>query len=257
MNIADELSIQLYSLRDFGDLQRQLEALAEIGFRRVEIIGAHLENAKTTRALLAANAMSAPTGHVSMEDLRNRLGWVADQANTVGIAALFMPYLPPEARPASPDGWQAIGAELGRMAEELGDHGLNLGYHNHDWELPPYSDLTTPLEHLFAGAVGSPLTFQADVAWIARGGGDPLACMKALKTRLTSVHVKDLAPEGANPDEDGWSNVGAGTLDWLRLWREAMILGAKWMVLEHDKPKDPIEFARASRAYLLRQLADV
>jgi sugar phosphate isomerase/epimerase len=69
------------------------------------------------------------------------------------------------------------------------------------------------------------------------------------------VHVKDLAAPGADPAEEGWSNVGAGTLDWPELWREAMALGVKWMVLEHDKPKDPIAFAAASRAYLLQQLA--
>jgi sugar phosphate isomerase/epimerase len=254
MNIADELSIQLYSLREFGDLERQLAALARAGFKRVEITGGHLEDAEATRALLDSNGMAAPTAHVPMSDLRNRLGWVAEQAKTIGITELFMPYLPPEEQGKSADGWQAIGAELGGMAEELGAHGLTLGYHNHDWELHPYSDGTAPLEHLFAGAVGSPLTFQADLAWIARGGGDPVSWMKALKTRLTSVHVKDIAPEGGNADEDGWSDVGAGVLDWTRLWQEAMRLGAKWMVLEHDKPKDPIGFASRSREYLLHRL---
>ena len=39
MNIAEELSIQLYSLRDYGDLESQLAALAKAGFRRVELIG--------------------------------------------------------------------------------------------------------------------------------------------------------------------------------------------------------------------------
>lgn len=253
MDIANELSIQLYSLRDFGDLRRQLEALAGIGFRRVELIGSHLDDAKDTRALLDAYGVSAPTAHVAMASLRSNLALVAEQAKIVGIAELFMPWLAPAERPASPAGWQAIGAELGTMAEHLGERDLHLGYHNHDWEIELFPDGTTPLEHLFAGAAGSPLTFQADLAWIARGGGDPVAAMKALRTRLTSVHVKDLAPEGDNPDEDGWSNVGAGTLDWSRLWQEARLLGAKWMVLEHDKPKDPIGFASASRAYLLRK----
>jgi sugar phosphate isomerase/epimerase len=255
MNVTEDLSIQLYSLRNFGDLPRQLEALAEIGFRRVELIGSHLEDAKATRALLDAHGMSAPTAHVSIFDLRDRLGWVADQANTVGVEELFMPALPDEERDMPAAGWQATGAELGEMAEMLGTYGIDLGYHNHDWELKRYPDGTTPLEHLFLGARDSPLTFEADLAWIARGGADPIAWMKRLQTRLTAVHVKDIAAEGANLDEDGWSDIGAGTLDWQRLWRQATALGAKWMVLEHDKPKDPIGFARASRAYLLSQFA--
>ena len=35
------------------------------------------------------------------------------------------------------------------------------------------------------------------------------------------------------------------------LWHESLAHGARWMVLEHDKPKDPVHFARTSREYLL------
>ena len=105
MNITEDLSIQLYSLRNFGDLPRQLEALAEIGFRRVELIGSHLEDAKATRALLDAHGMTAPTAHISLVDLRERLDWVADQAKTAGVVELFMPALPAEERDMPPQGW--------------------------------------------------------------------------------------------------------------------------------------------------------
>jgi sugar phosphate isomerase/epimerase len=254
MNIADDLSIQLYSLRDYGDLESQLSALAEIGFRRVEVIGSHLESARDTRARLDAHGMSAPTGHVSMGALRQRLDWVAEQAHIVGLSELYMPALPDAERTASADEWKRTGAQLGWMAEKFKAQGLGLGYHNHHWELVKFDDGTTPLEHLFAGAEGSPLTFEADLAWLVRGGADPVAWMRSQQARLTAVHVKDIAHEGADPAEEGWSDVGAGVLDWPALWREAVGLGAKWMVLEHDKPKDPIGFARASRAYLLRTI---
>jgi sugar phosphate isomerase/epimerase len=254
MTIAEELSIQLYSLRDYGDLERQLAALASLGFRCVEIIGSHLDDAKDTRARLDAHGMSAPTGHVPLEALRNRLDWVAEQANTIGVKALYMPALPDAERALPAEGWRRVGAELGRMAEALEPYGLGLGYHNHDWELKSFADGSTALDHLFAGADGSPLTFEADLAWLVRGGADPIDWMRSLQTRLTAVHVKDIAAPGTNLDQEGWSDIGAGTLDWPGLWREAVALGAKWMVLEHDRPKDPIGFAKASRAYLLQQL---
>jgi sugar phosphate isomerase/epimerase len=254
MNIAEDLSIQLYSLRDYGDLDSQLSALAEIGFRRVEIIGSHLDNARDTRARLDAYGISAPTGHVSIEALRDRLDWVAEQAQIIGVRELYMPALPDAERTASADQWERAGAQLGWMAGRLKTHGVALGYHNHDWELSHFDDGTTPLDRLFAGAEGSPLTFEADVAWLARGGADPVEWMRSQQRRLTAVHVKDIAREGADPAEEGWSDVGAGTLDWPMLWREAIQLGAKWMVLEHDKPRDPIGFARASRAYLLQHI---
>lgn len=255
MNIADQLSIQLYSLREYGDLDRQLDALAELGFRRVETVGGHLADASATRAKLDARGIKAPTGHVGMAELRTRLDWVAEQAKIVGIEQLFMPAVPLEEREGTPDAWRAIGAELGRMAERMAGHGLALGYHNHHWELIAFADGRTPLELLFEGANGSPLTFEADLAWLVRGGVDPMAWLDWYRDRLTAVHVKDIAPLGENLDEDGWSDIGAGTLDWPSLWHESLAHGAKWMVLEHDKPKDPVGFARASRDFLLQMPA--
>lgn len=252
MNIADELSIQLYSLRDFGDLDRQLDALAEIGFRRVETVGGHLADAQGTRAKLDARGMTAPTGHVGLADLRTRLDWVVDQAKIIGIEQLFMPAVPVEDRAQPADRWRATGEELGAMAERLAGKGLMLGYHNHHWELKPFTDGSTPLELLFEGAEGSPLTFEADLAWLVRGGADPLDWLERYRDRLTAVHVKDIAPAGQNLDQDGWCDIGQGVLDWPALWREVRALGVEWMVLEHDKPKDPLHFARASRDYLLK-----
>lgn len=254
MNIAEDLSIQLYSLRDYGNLESQLAALAQLGFRRVEIIGSHLDDASGTRARLDAYGMSAPTGHVPLEALRNRLDWVVEHAHIIGMKELYLPALPAAERALPAGEWRRIGAELGRIAETLKPNGLALGYHNHDWELRSFAEGKTALGHLFAGADGSPLTFEADLAWFVRGGADPISWMRSLRNRLTAVHVKDIAAQGTNLDEEGWCDIGAGVLDWPMLWREAVSLGAKWMVLEHDKPKDPISFAAVSRAYLLQQL---
>jgi sugar phosphate isomerase/epimerase len=39
-------------------------------------------------------------------------------------------------------------------------------------------------------------------------------------------------------------------LDWRDLWKAARAAGARWMVVEHDKPADPAETARASYAFI-------
>lgn len=257
VTIADELSIQLYSLREFGDLARQLAALAELGFKRVETVGGHLTDAPAVRTALDAHGMSAPTGHVNLADLRSRFDWVVDQANEIGIVELFMPAVPQEERTGQDaDHWRRLGTELGVFAEKTGAEGIAFGYHNHDWELTPYPDGTNPLEHFFDGAKGSPLTFEADLAWIVRGGANPVAWMEREAARLSAVHVKDLAAEGANLDEDGWADIGAGTLDWPSLWKTSQDLGARWMVLEHDKPADPVGFARSGRSFVLNTIGD-
>ena len=72
---------------------------------------------------------------------------------------------------------------------------------------------------MFAEAEGTPLTWQADVAWLVRGGAEPATWLRRYSDRLVSAHVKDIAPEGTALDEDGWADVGAGVLDWKSLWQ--------------------------------------
>lgn len=248
---ADTLSIQLYAMRLHGDVDQNLDALAAIGFKQVETIGGHLADAAVTRAKLDARGLRATTSHVGLADLRTRLEWVAEQAKIIGIEELYMPAVAPEERWDRPAAfWQGLGAELGAMAERLAAHGLRLGYHNHHWEVKPYANASMPLNCLFKGAAGSKLSWQADIAWLVRGGADPVVLMERYRDRLTGIHVKDIARAGENVDEDGWCDIGKGTLDWPDLWKRSRALGARHMVLEHDKPKDAVAFARNGFAYL-------
>jgi sugar phosphate isomerase/epimerase len=250
MSITDVLSIQLYTLRSLGDLDRVLDAVAEAGYRHVETVGSHLDDATTTRAKLDARGLDAPSSHVSLAALRERPDAVVDACRTLDCAELFMPAVPPDQRDMAAAGWRALGQELGELAERLQGQGIRLGYHNHHWELKPKESRKTALELIFEAAGGSPLTWQADVAWLVRGGVEPKAWLERYRSRLTSAHVKDIAPTGQNEDQDGWADVGAGVLDWQDLWQACRQAGARWMVVEHDKPKDPAHTARASFAFL-------
>ena len=250
MAVTDVLAIQLYTLRSLEDLDRLLDAAAEAGFRHVETVGAQLDDAANVKAKLDARGLSAPSSHVGLATLRERPEALVDACRTLGIEQLFMPAVPLEQRAMAADGWRALGRELGDMAERLRQHRIELGYHNHHWELAAKEGGRTALELLFEAAGGSPLTWQVDVAWLVRGGADPKVWLGRYRGRVTSAHVKDLAPSGQNQDQDGWADVGAGVLDWRDLWRACRDAGARWMVVEHDKPGDPARTARASFAFL-------
>jgi sugar phosphate isomerase/epimerase len=250
MSVTDILSIQLYTLRSMGDLDRILDTVAEAGYRHVETVGSHLDDASSTRAKLDARGLTASSSHVGLAALRERPDAVVDAARTLGLQQLFMPAVPAEERAMAADGWRALGRELGELAERFEAQGVELGYHNHHWELEPKEGGKTALELLFEASEGSPLTWQADVAWLVRGGVEPKDWLQRYRNRLVSVHVKDIAPAGQNEDEDGWADVGAGVLDWRDLWRACRDAGARWMVVEHDKPKNPAHCARASFDFL-------
>ena len=250
MRNTDVLSIQLYTLRELGDLDRVLEAASHAGFRYVELIGAHLEDPAKTLRRLETHGLQASSTHAGLNQLREKPEAMMEACEMLGIDELYMPAVPPKDRDMDAAGWRALGAELGEIAEDFQIRGLHLGYHNHHWELEAKEGEKTALELIFEAAGAAPLTWQADVAWLVRGNADPESWLSRLRDRLRSTHVKDIARDGENQEEDGWTDVGAGTLDWPRLWQAYRTGGAGWMVVEHDKPADPAGSARRSYDFL-------
>jgi sugar phosphate isomerase/epimerase len=250
MSVTDTLSIQLYTLRSLEDVDRILDTVAQAGYHYVETVGSHLDNAAGVKAELDARDLKVSSSHVSMAALRERPEAIIDACRTLGFKDLFMPAVPPEQRDMTADGWRALGRELGDIAHRFHEQGIRLGYHNHHWELKPKDGRKTALELIFEAAKGSPLAWQVDVAWLIRGDVDPKEWIERYRSLITAVHVKDIAPPGQNEDQDGWSDVGSGILDWRDLWRTCRDAGARWMVVEHDKPADPAQTARSSFAFL-------
>ena len=251
MTMKTPLSIQLYSLRNLPSLEDILDTVKSAGYQHVELIGSHLDDASRVQKALAQRGLTVSSAHVSMAALRDRFDAIMQACKTLGFTQLFMPSVPPDERQSPEPYWTFLGRELAQMAWRAKDHGVVLGYHNHHWELNVQPDGRTALDCVFAGAGNSPLTWQMDVAWVVRGGADPVVLMQRYKDRIVSVHAKDLAPANTKLDEDGWEDVGHGVLDWRNTLAAASVAnGAKWFVAEHDKPSDPARFARNSFAFL-------
>jgi sugar phosphate isomerase/epimerase len=245
------LSIQLYSLRSLPTLQVILDTVKSAGYRHVELIGSHLDNAADVKRALDERGLSVSSAHVGIAALRERFDAVMQVCMTLGFTQLFMPSVPPEERQRPEPYWTLLGRELGGMASRARDKGIELGYHNHHWELHVQADGRTALDCLFAGTGNAPLKWQVDVAWLVRGEADPLQWLERYQARIVSVHAKDLAPSGTKTDEDGWEDVGLGVLDWRNTLAPACVAhGAQWLVAEHDRPSDPARFARNSFAFL-------
>jgi sugar phosphate isomerase/epimerase len=250
MSVVDILSVQLYTLRNLGDIDLVLDTVRDAGYRHVELVGSHLDAAISVAEKLRDRGLTASSSHVSLAALRERTDATLAACAALGLKTLYMPAVPPEQRDMDAAGWRDTGTVLATLADRFADHGIELGYHNHDWELRPKDGDLTALDLLFGAADGSKLTWQADVAWLARGGSDPKPWMERFRARITSVHVKDIAKPGNGLDEDGWADVGHGVLDWRDLWSFSRAAGAKWMVVEHDKPRDPAASVRNSFAFL-------
>ena len=243
------LSYQLYSSRRVASLDEVLTSLAELGFERVEGYGALFENDRGVaelKAQLAANGLAMPTGHFGIEMLEKTPDRAVEIARSLGIQTVYCPFLNAKQRPDSGAGYLAFGKRLQHLSRPLRDAGLGFGWHNHDFEFRALADGAVPIEALFEG--GPDLEWEADIAWAIKGGGDPYDWIKVLGPRITAVHVKDIAPAGRNADEDGWADLGDGTVDWTGLMAALRDTPARHFVLEHDNPSDPTRYARRSLA---------
>jgi sugar phosphate isomerase/epimerase len=243
---------QLYSARNFPPLSDVLKLVAKNGYKHVEGYGAlyaTLDEAglKAMRAELDANGLTMPTGHFGIDLLEKEPEQALLIAKTLGVEAIYCPHLVADQRPTDAAGWFAFGKRLAEAGKRYQDAGYTFGWHNHDFEFKALPDGSTPQEQIFAG--GPDLTWEADIAWVIRGGADPFAWIESYGRKITAVHVKDIAPAGENTDEDGWADVGHGTVPWKDLIAALKAkTSAKYYVLEHDNPKDIERLASRSIA---------
>ena len=242
-------SYQLYSSRNFPPVSATFAMLADLGYTAVEGYGAlYADDAlvAATRDGLAATGLAMPTGHFSLQMLETEVAKTLSIARALKMERLYCPYLMPDERPTDAAGWKAFGARLEAASKPYTAEGYGFGWHNHDFEFKALADGTFPQDAIFDG--GPSLEWEMDVAWVIRGGADPLAWIARYGDRITAAHVKDIAPAGQNADEDGWADVGHGTVDWPTIMAALRKVGVRHFVMEHDNPSDHARFAARSIA---------
>src|SRR5271166_4218777 len=72
MGNTDILSIQLYTLRSLGELDRVLDTVKQAGYRHVETVGSQLDDAENVRTKLDVRGLKVSSSHVSLAALRER-----------------------------------------------------------------------------------------------------------------------------------------------------------------------------------------
>ena len=238
-------SFQLYSARNFTPWAQIFESVARLGYSQVEGFGALYEDPDQTRELLDAQGLTMPSGHFSLDELENDFATVLKTAETLGCESIFCPYLDDALRPSDDNGWQSFGRRINDIGKRVSDAGKRFGWHNHDFEFQPCSDGSIPMRSILTSAPD--IEWEMDVAWVARAGADPVPWIAEFSSRISAVHVKDIAEKGGCEDEDGWADVGFGTLDWQSLLTQLTTdTSADLFVAEHDNPKDHERFVRQS-----------
>ena len=241
------ISFQLYSARNFPPLEATLEALAAIGYDAVEPFGGNfLTDPKGFRAKADALGLAVPTAHMPLAELDKDRARVIDMAKTLGLETVVIPHVGGADRPTTVEGWKALAQRVANHAGHLAGVGLKLAWHNHDFEYAALPDKSRPIDHLLA-AKG--VMWEPDLAWIARSGANVADEVARYGSRVAAFHIKDTAKPGVTKD-DGWTDVGAGIIDWRGLWPTIAKTGATLLIMENDNPSDWRAFAANSYKYI-------
>ncbi len=248
-----QISVQLYSLRDAGDLAAQLRLVREAGFPQVESVATHGLAPQEFAARVTAEGLAVSSMHASLAWLEADRPAVVAACRATACPLVVMPWLPMGERPATAAGWRALGERLAAIGERLADDGLRLAYHNHEFEFLAY-DGRAALDWLFDAAPASRLGWEADLGWVCRAGADPWAWTGRHADRLVALHAKDIAPPGTAVDEDGWAALGRGIVPWAELL-PALAPRVPLAVFEHDRPRDAAAVLRTSHDFLRQHLA--
>jgi sugar phosphate isomerase/epimerase len=197
-----DISVQLYSVRDqiTADRDAVLARLAAAGFRSVEPYNP-VDDPRGLRARLDDLGLTAPTAH----------GWgltgpepepVMEAAAVLGVRALIVSSIDAE-HFADADGLKRSAELLRSLAERAAGYGLELGYHNHWWELETRIEGKYGLEYL--AALAPEVFLEVDTYWAAVGGAPVPQLLAGFGERVRALHVKD------GPLVKGEPNVAVGT----------------------------------------------
>ena len=240
----DRIGLQLYTVRDEmkKDVAGTIAKVAAAGYNEVEFAGYFGKSPAEVRAMLDGNGLTAPSAHIGSMD-PDKWPQALDAARVIGHRYVVVPWIPEEQRTL--DGFKQIAAHFNKAAEQARAAGLQFAYHNHDFEFVPTGG-QLPYDILLTETDPKLVQMEMDLYWITKGGQDPLKYFARWPGRFPMVHVKD----SMGPPDQKMADVGAGKIDWKRIFSREDQAGIKHFFVEHDQPADPFASIRASCEYL-------
>ncbi len=261
------IGLQLYTVRDAmgKDSSATLARVAQIGYTSVEgatYTGTQKFYGMTPSAfknVLKQNGLVIPSNHYRLggektkgESNRGTMlhDWdkAIDDAAEVGIKYMVCAYLS-DAERGSLDQYKKVADQLNIAGEKCKKSGIQLCYHNHNFEFVKQGD-TYPYDILLATDKDL-VKMEMDIYWVKKAGQDPLELFKKHPGRFALWHVKDM---DNTPAED-FTEVGNGVIDFKEIFNHKKESGMKYFFVEQDKcPGSPFDSITKSIGYIKKNL---
>ncbi|HJQ22930.1 MAG TPA: sugar phosphate isomerase/epimerase [Blastocatellia bacterium] len=244
---SNKIGLQLYTVR--RELQKDFEGtlarVAGIGYREVEFAGYYERTPQQVKAILDKNNLTSPSAHTQLQGLRQGLDKLLDAAHVIGHRYLVLAYLSADERKTLDD-YKGVIETLNQAGETCRRAGVQLAYHNHDFEFPPIGGVV-PYDLMLKETRPDLVKMELDLYWITKAGQSASQYFAANRGRFALVHVKDMD----NTPKRFFTEVGRGVIDFKQLLPQAKRAGVKHFFVEQDEtPGSPLDSIKISYDYL-------
>lgn len=252
------VGLQLYTVRDAmaKDPIASLAKVAKVGFNSVE--GATYTGTEKFYGMAPAefkkvlhdNGLVMPSAHYRLgEDMPDQKGTIlndwqkaVDDASAVGIKYMVCAYLSDKERGTLAH-FQQVAENLNKGGEICKKAGIQLCYHNHDFEFAT-QDGRYPYDILLSSTDADLVKMEMDIYWMYKAKQDPIAMFKKHPGRFPLWHVKDMD----NTPKQMFTEVGNGIIPFKKIFVHAKTAGLKYFFNEQDVcPGDP--FVSIAQSY--------
>jgi sugar phosphate isomerase/epimerase len=222
------------------DTDAVLDCVAKAGFKYVE---GGASDARMYLEKLQARGLAYGGSHTTLKGLQN-LPPLIEYLRIVGASDVCNSGLLNWHERTLADYQEAI-KRLNAAGKTLRGEGIRLHYHNHDFEFAKVDGAKSGMDLLLDGLDPDACDLCVDVAWVKRGGSDPVEFLTKHNARIGYLHLKDF-------NAQGWIELGQGVVDFPAIMKVLPALtGVRWVMAEQDETKlDPGESAAISRKYL-------
>jgi len=253
----NQVAVQLYTVRDFCRTAEEFAVTARkiraIGYTAVQISGVGPIPEDEIVRITKGEGLTICATHEPALTILNEPEKVIDRLHKLGCQLTAYPH-PKDIDFSQRDQIDRLIRQLDDAGGKLRAAGLVLGYHNHGIEFVK-AGATTVLEEIYARTKPENLVGELDTFWVHYGGGDVVEWCRRLRGRLPFIHLKDYGFTLQN--RHNFCEIGAGTLPFARIIKEAEASGCRWFIVEQDTcPGDPFDSLALSYSYIKNSLVE-
>lgn len=282
---AIPIGLQLYTMGNLmtSDTKGTLQKLAAIGYKEVESAGSQKGNfygykPKEFAAMVKDAGMHWRSAHVGGAPFTmDQIMKMAKNAEDSARIKMYMEKMKNEPKPLNlADNYQQLAddaAEGGlsylvcssipvstldeiktavevftKSGEACKKNGIQFAYHNHVSEFDEVEGVR-PFDYILGHTDKDLVKMELDLGWATKAKQDPVELFKLHPGRFPLWHVKDLDKTKMEPTE-----VGAGVVDFKRIFDNAKESGMKYFFVEQDGAPHPLEDVTNSYNYLKKML---